>query len=98
MGGWVHLFFGVLRVKFDFPIPLEVYSIDKDETSQGVQHVRLDEVLDLLLGDGLHPVIYKASRFLIFTEVCVLRYKISNIIITFTLPEYWRGNTDVECF
>ena len=52
-----HLIRCLLCIKFAFPIPFEVDGIDKDKSGQRVQHVRLDQIFDLVLGDLLHPVV-----------------------------------------
>ena len=52
-----HLIHCLLCIKFAFPIPFEVDGIDKDKSGESVQHVRLDQIFDLVLGDLLYPVV-----------------------------------------
>ena len=57
-----HLVCRLFDIKFTGPVPLEINGIDQDKSGQGVEHVRLDQILDLGLGDLLNPVVDQTSR------------------------------------
>ena len=57
-----HLVCRLFDIKFTGPVPLEINGVDQDKSGQGVEHVRLDQILDLGLGDLLNPVVDQTSR------------------------------------
>ena len=57
-----HLVCRLFDIKFTGPVPLEINGVDQDKSGQGVEHVRLDQILDLGLGDLLNPVVDQPSR------------------------------------